>query len=134
MNRISYKREGELLESLEERLSEDPIGDDCYGIILEVVEGALPIYHNEILGEWLDGGMMDPSEYDIDITIQVEDHPSRGGWRQKTISEIFSEVLYSQYHDFLLSVIGEAETVPEALKKVRREIKDRTPEGKKVLV
>lgn len=134
MNRISYIREGELLEAFEERLAQDELNDDCYGILYEVVDGEVPVYYNQILGEWIDGGMTDPSEFDIDITIKVGEHPSRGEWRQKTISEIFQEVLYSQYQDFLMSVIGDAESAKEALLRVRRELSNRTPEGKKILV
>lgn len=134
MNRISYKREQELLEQFEEVLKEDPLNDDCYGILYEVVEAALPVYNYHIVGEWIDAGMTDPSEFDIDITVKTADHPSRGEWRQKTISEILSEVLYSQYQDYLMSVIGDAETAGEALKRVRRELKTRTPEGKEILV
>jgi hypothetical protein len=134
MNRISYIREGELLEAFEEALAEDELSDNCYGTLYEVIDSAIPVYHNQILGEWIDAGMTDPSELDIDITIKVGDHPSRGEWRQKTISEIFQEVLYSQYQDFLMSVIGDAETAKEALLRVRRELSNRTPEGKKVLV
>jgi hypothetical protein len=134
MNRISYLKEGDLLESFEEALKEDELNDDCYGILYEVVDSAIPVYNHSIVGEWLDAGMTDPSEFDIDITIKVGDHPSRGEWRQKTIFEILSEVLYSQYQDFLTSVIGDAETATEALKRVRRELSERTPAGKKTLV
>lgn len=134
MNRISYKREQELLEQFEEVLKEDSLNDDCYGILYEVVEAALPVYNFHIVGEWIDAGMTDPSEFDIDVTIKTKDHPSRGEWRQKTISEILLEVLWSQYQDYLMSIIGNAETAGEALKRVRRELKNRTPEGKKVLV
>jgi hypothetical protein len=134
MNRISYIREGELLEAFEERLAEDELNDDCYGILYELVEAEIPVFAHQALGEWIDGGMTDPSEFDIDITIKVGDHPSRGQWRQKTIVEIFQEVLYSQYQEFLMSAIGDAETAKEALKRVRRELSNRTPEGKKTLV
>ena len=134
MNRISYARENELLEYFEEALKEDELNDDCYGILYEVVDSAIPVYHHAILGEWIDGGMTDPEEFDIDITVKVADHPSRGEWRQKTISEILSEVLYSQYQDFLTSVIGDANTAKEALFLVRRELKTRTPAGKEILV
>lgn len=134
MNRISYRREQELLEQFEEALKEDPLNDDCYGILYEVVESALPVYNTHIVGEWIDAGITDPSEFDIDITIKTKDHPSRGEWRQKTIVEILNEVLYSQYQDYLMSIIGDAETAAEALKRVRRELKNRTPEGKQILV
>ena len=134
MNRISYNREGELLELFEERLAEDPMNDDCYGILYEVVEAAIPFANFHIVGEWIDGGMTEPEEFDIDVTIKVKDNPGDTEWRQKRITEIFSEILYCQYQDYLMSVIGDAETAGEALKRVRRELKNRTPEGKKVLV
>jgi hypothetical protein len=133
MNRISYLKERDLLEAFEEALKEDELKDDCYSILYEVVETAIPVYNHSIVGEWLDAGMTDPSEFDIDITIKTAEHPSRGDWRQKTIFEILSEVLYSQYQDFLTSVIGDAETATEALKRVRRELSNRTPAGKKDL-
>jgi hypothetical protein len=99
MSEISYKQEVELLEAMLEALSEGH--HDYEEAVNESIDGVMPIYHTDIVNEWLEAGM--PQSDDETGTIL----------NQMTYS------LWECYNSFAYITIAEATDSDTALELVR---------------
>jgi hypothetical protein len=111
---LSYTQQEDLVERLQEALSEDLEGLYPGDTVGEVVDSWVPVYHTDIRESWVAAGCPDPDEY----------MPDNNEYAQMSIHNLMSLGLAELANNFASSCIwseevGETNNHGEALQAIR---------------